>query len=182
MLFSKLENCAGIFIDRCIVLWTNQVLPLLNTSRRKDRTVSLFFLPKPLHSPPPPPPLGSYIALPSSRSLLKTKMAKVCARSRRSNGKIGDCEQSILLLVPFAVFLLCCLTGSRGYCNVSFYFFGHFGCHVKLHHSKAHGTFKLRKHGGRTFYKLKPTISSVVDLPESTGSVALRLSRKTLRS
>ena len=132
--------------------------------------------------PPPPPPLGSYIALPSSRSLLKTKMAKVCARSRRSNGKIGDCEQSILLLVPFAVFLLCCLTGSRGYCNVSFYFFGHFGCHVKLHHSKAHGTFKLRKHGGRTFYKLKPTISSVVDLPESTGSVALRLSRKTLRS
>ena len=75
------------------MLWTNQVLPLLvqrdslNTSRSKDRTVSLFFLPKPLHSPHP---LGSYIALPSSRSLLKTKMAKVCARSRRSNGKIGD--------------------------------------------------------------------------------------------
>ena len=87
----------SIFIDRCIVLWTNQVLPLLvqrdslNTSRSKDRTVSLFFLPKPLHSPHP---LGSYIALPSSRSLLKTKMAKVCARSRRSNGKKGDCEQS----------------------------------------------------------------------------------------
>ena len=79
------------------MFWTNQVLPLLaqrdslNTSRSKDRTVSLFFLPKPLHSPHP---LGSYIALPSSRSLLKTKMAKVCARSRRSNGKIGDCEQS----------------------------------------------------------------------------------------
>ena len=81
------------------MLWTNQVLPLLvqrgslNTSRSKDRTVSLFFLPKPLHSPHP---LGSYIALPSSRSILKTKMAKVCARSRRSNGKIGDCEQSTI--------------------------------------------------------------------------------------
>ena len=80
------------------MLWTNQVLPLLlqrdslNTSRSKDRTVSLFFLPKPLHSPHP---LGSYIALPSSRSLFKTNMVKVCARSRRSNGKIGDCEQSI---------------------------------------------------------------------------------------
>ena len=79
------------------MLWTNQVLPLLvqrdslNTSRSKDRTVSLFFLPKPLHSPHP---LGSYIALPSSRSLFKTNMVKVCARSRRSNGKIGDCEQS----------------------------------------------------------------------------------------
>ena len=79
------------------MLWTNQVLPLLvqrdslNTSRSKDRTVSLFFLPKPLHSPHP---LGSYIALPSSRSLFKTNMMKVCARSRRSNGKIGDCEQS----------------------------------------------------------------------------------------
>ena len=109
-------------------------------------------------------------------------MAKVCARSRRSNGKIGDCEQSILLLVPFAVFLLCFLTGSSCYCNVSFYFFGHFGCHVKLHHSKAHSMFKLRKHGGRTFYKPKLTISSVVNLPESTGSVALRHSRKTLRS
>ena len=92
-----------IFIDRCIVLWTNQVLPLLlqrdslNTSRSKDRTVSLFFLPKPLHSPHP---LGSYIALPSSRSLFKTNMVKVCARSRRSNGKIGDCEQSNFLLLP----------------------------------------------------------------------------------
>ena len=79
------------------MLWTNQVLPLLvqrdslNTSRSKDRTVSLFFLPKPLHSPHP---LSSYIALPSSRSLFKTNMVKVCARSRQSNGKIGDCEQS----------------------------------------------------------------------------------------
>ena len=38
--------------------------------------------------------MGGYIALPSSRSLFKTNMVKVCARSRRSNGKIGDCEQS----------------------------------------------------------------------------------------
>ena len=65
------------------------------SSRSKDRTVSLFFLPKPLHSPHP---LSSYIALPSSRSLFKTNMVKVCARSRRSNGKIGDCEQSIKYL------------------------------------------------------------------------------------
>ena len=98
MLFSKLESSACIFIDRCIVLWTNQVLPLLvqrdslNTSRSKDRTVSLFFLPKPLHSPHP---LGSNIALPSSRSLLKTKIA-----NRRSNGKIGDCEQSNTKQIP----------------------------------------------------------------------------------
>ena len=55
-----------IFIDRCTVLWTDQVLPLLvqrdsliayslNTSRSKDRTISLFFLPKPLHSLHPLP-------------------------------------------------------------------------------------------------------------------------------
>ena len=83
----------SIFIDRCIVLWTNQVLPLLvqrdslNTSRSKDRTVSLFFLPKPLHSPHP-------YRSPQFALVFKTNMVKVCTRSRRSNGKIGDCEQS----------------------------------------------------------------------------------------
>ena len=95
VLFSKLESRACIFIDRCVVLWTNQVLPLLvqrdslNTSSRKDRTVSPFFLPKPLHSPHP---LGSYIALPSSRSLLKTKMAKVCGGS---NLQVAGCRSRV---------------------------------------------------------------------------------------
>ena len=43
----------------------------LNTSRsQKDWTVSLYFPPKPLHSPHP---LSSYFALPSSRSLFKNK-------------------------------------------------------------------------------------------------------------
>ena len=43
--------------------------------------------------------------------------------------------------------------------------FGHFGWHLKLHHSEAHSTgmFKLRKHIEKTF-KPKPTISSVVNL------------------
>ena len=39
-----------------------------------------------------------------------------------------------MLLFPFAVFLLCCSTVLRGYCNVSLYFLGILGV-KKLHHS-----------------------------------------------
>ena len=47
---------------------------------------------------------------------------------------------------PCFSFLLLAL---NGYCNVLFYFLGIL-CVMKLHHSKAHGIFKLRKHGGKT--------------------------------
>ena len=40
---------------------------------------------------------------------------------------------SFMLLLPFAVFLLCCSTVLNGYCNVSFYFLGNLGV-MKLHH------------------------------------------------
>ena len=48
---------------------------------------------------------------------------------------------SICVLLPFAVFLLCCSTVLSGQCNVSFYFFGILGV-MKLHHFARHSPFK----------------------------------------
>ena len=49
---------------------------------------------------------------------------------------------------PFGIFLSCCSTVLHvsGYCNVSFYFLGILGV-MKLHHSEAHGMFKVGKLG-----------------------------------
>ena len=48
-----------------------------------------------------------------------------------------------MLLLPFAVFLLCCSTVLSGYCNVSFYFLGILGIMI-LHHFALHSPFKVK--------------------------------------
>ena len=63
-------------------------------ARTEKRDITIEWVPR--RNPSTPTTHSVVMSLSSVRSrYLKTKMAAICARSRRSNGKIGDCEQSI---------------------------------------------------------------------------------------